>query len=442
MATNIFKRLEEFYNKNHAADGRFDSGDAGTSGASSAAVKESRAGVKALNGVDGEYGTWESDATGDSASYGSDNFLRVESDGKITAGWSAGDQSGINTKKWKAKEGADWIDSALGDPEGRDAGDWNGNHGSEGDIPTPTPSVQKGKVKPVDIKDWQKKERAATNPRNRKGVTYLSVRNGISTVVDAEEFYNKDHSTATGQFDTGSDGPGRVRDDVTKANTAGGKAPKGLVKVGNIKIHERPIVKNSDGTMSTVRSISIGTDEGEVLIPTVVGGKVVSNDEAIAHYKSSGEQLGIFDNEDDANAYAETLHEEQDVEYGNKDMQQQLNAMGTTPPLAVDGVIGPKTKAAIMALQTSLGVKADGIWGPKTAAALKKNGNVDLKGAAKSGAKPAPAKPVAKTSGPTPKPKEVNNGGGPGPGGYGVSSADKKQLETGDAWIATNKKKG
>jgi hypothetical protein len=53
-----------------------------------------------------------------------------------------------------------------------------------------------------------------------------------------------------------------------------------------------------------------------VLIPTVVGGKVVSNDDAIAHYKKTGEHLGVFKNADDADAYAKSLHDEQASEYG------------------------------------------------------------------------------------------------------------------------------
>ena len=82
---------------------------------------------------------------------------------------------------------------------------------------------------------------------------------------------------------------------------------------GNINLNDRPKVKNPDGSYSTVRSISIDEDGKSVLIPTVIGNKVVSNQEAISSYKKTGQHLGKFDSEDEATSYAKQLHNQQAI---------------------------------------------------------------------------------------------------------------------------------
>ncbi|MBN4863281.1 hypothetical protein [Providencia stuartii] len=91
---------------------------------------------------------------------------------------------------------------------------------------------------------------------------------------------------------------------------------QGMIEQGNINLLNRPTVKNKDGSISTVRTISIGTDQGEVLIPTVSDdGRLLSDDEAIALFEETGNHLGVFDNPDDATAYAESLHNQQEKTY-------------------------------------------------------------------------------------------------------------------------------
>lgn len=89
----------------------------------------------------------------------------------------------------------------------------------------------------------------------------------------------------------------------------------GMLKPGNIDLEARPQVKMPDGSVATVRSIGIDVDGKEVIIPTVVDGKVVSNDEAVAHFKKTGENLGTFDTPANATAYAKKLHEAQAAFY-------------------------------------------------------------------------------------------------------------------------------
>jgi hypothetical protein len=88
----------------------------------------------------------------------------------------------------------------------------------------------------------------------------------------------------------------------------------GMTEPSNIDTTRRLGVENTipgEGGISTVRSMGVNLDGQEVLIPTVVNGRIVSNEEAIQHYLQTGEHLGKFKTPDESTRYAERLHEEE-----------------------------------------------------------------------------------------------------------------------------------
>ena len=103
----------------------------------------------------------------------------------------------------------------------------------------------------------------------------------------------------------------------------------GMIEPGNIDIANRPRVVNDDGTISTVRSISIGVDGNTVVIPTVKRGGVMSNEEAVQTFQKTGEHLGVFASQGAADDYSEALHQQQ---------EEQMNRGGFTVAEFIDPV--------------------------------------------------------------------------------------------------------
>lgn len=94
---------------------------------------------------------------------------------------------------------------------------------------------------------------------------------------------------------------------------------------GNIDLYNRPIVKNSDGSISTVRSMSFNDGEKEVVIPTVSDdGKIWTNEEAIDNYHKTGKHFGKFNSIDEAVKFAQRLHEEQERFYSQKQNNETI----------------------------------------------------------------------------------------------------------------------
>jgi hypothetical protein len=89
----------------------------------------------------------------------------------------------------------------------------------------------------------------------------------------------------------------------------------GMVKPGNLNLNKRPVVRNPDGSVSTVKSVSWGVGGREVLMPEVVGNKVVGPRAALRNYQRTGQNLGTFTSPKAANVYAQGLHQSQAAKY-------------------------------------------------------------------------------------------------------------------------------
>lgn len=108
---------------------------------------------------------------------------------------------------------------------------------------------------------------------------------------------------------------------------------------GNIDLYNRPQVQNPDGSISTVRSKSFNIDGKETLIPTVSDdGRIMSDDEAIDNFYKTGKHLGQFDSIDEANKYAQDLHNQQEGLYTGG----AANITYNSTPDALTGSVQPQ----------------------------------------------------------------------------------------------------
>lgn len=98
----------------------------------------------------------------------------------------------------------------------------------------------------------------------------------------------------------------------------------GQYGAGNVDLHNRPTYKNADGSISTVDSVLYQIDDKFVLLPTIArdeNGKAIrleTDEEILAHFRDTGEFLGEFDTQEEADAYATKLHTAQAYRYGKQ----------------------------------------------------------------------------------------------------------------------------
>ena len=191
--------------------------------------------------------------------------------------------------------------------------------------------------KPIDPQVW----RAAAKERIMGSMGYTAVQ--AETYLDGSPKEKQDMITTWWNGPVGPQRPWRT--DVTNAtraffgykegDVAGGigskegvigglakpNASPGAVRGSNVNgdVEEPtvaitrknfPVKLNEDGSVSTVVSMSFQAEKDgpEILIPTVVGGKQLTEKQAIDRYFKTKEHFGKFSTVEKANAYAKELH--------------------------------------------------------------------------------------------------------------------------------------
>jgi len=79
-----------------------------------------------------------------------------------------------------------------------------------------------------------------------------------------------------------------------------------------------------------MRTITVSLQDGSVaIIPTVIGGRLASEQEAIDHFKRTREHFGIFKTQMDAENYDRLLHNQ--IEPGSYDRGGGMPGQGGVP---------------------------------------------------------------------------------------------------------------
>ncbi len=124
---------------------------------------------------------------------------------------------------------------------------------------------------------------------------------------------------------------GNLDDDIQKQFRYAGGRPMGMVRPGNIDLNNRPVVHNPDGSVSTELSFSNGTDQGEMLVPQVVNGRIMPQQAAWQHAMQTGQNMGTFESPEYADSYAMQTHNRPDPTAGERMSRRPMYTMDTKP---------------------------------------------------------------------------------------------------------------
>ncbi|MFM9424328.1 hypothetical protein RCH10_000756 [Variovorax sp. GrIS 2.14] len=247
---------------------------------------------------------------------------------------------------------ADFVRSIYTQESGDGTNTTTSNRGAVGGM-----QIIPGTFKGVADKDWDinnKDHNARAGVRYAKeawdksggdpvlaGAYYYGGPNGMAKAAKGVQTYDSKNPGNPGTIDYGKQVAARMASRATDAPPIAGSTPAmasrqgaitnpnknfgptkaaGMTTQGNIDLNARPVAQNKDGSVSTVRSISVEYDGKEVLIPTVSqDGQVLTDDEAVALYKRTGLHLGKFDSPEAATRYAQSLHKDQEKQYADKE---------------------------------------------------------------------------------------------------------------------------
>ena len=141
---------------------------------------------------------------------------------------------------------------------------------------------------------------------------------------------------------------------------------------GNIDLNNRPIVHNPDGSISTVFSMTFTEPDGSsVLVPGVRAGldRQMTPDEALAWYQKTGEYLGKFKTDAEAEQYANTLHDDQATQYDKPSLSLKDLAISAGQNALIGGLFhlgGKALNGGIKDLIKPTGVPAEPFGPPRS----------------------------------------------------------------------------